>query len=857
MQNVVPPSRLARLIPLVAYLSLLVILSVKFSYYLTLEPLTGWDTIGHLHLAREYNALFSNFDSTGYDPRWFQGFPIFYFYPPAFYFFVSNLHLLLGHFFPFQLSFNLGILTVILLFSCAYMKLAVLILSRSNGLINTYLLAMAGLLFYLLYPGDGLQGVSTVGVLGGTFVSTFGHALIMLCLYYLEKYRRGGAGMDLARLILLVSLLIYSHYLSTVFLYILLTIYFVLYRRRFRPLVLIAIYAVPVLIAFPVVFLFFRYGHFSSGVSIISYYPGLLSLLGKDIFQALSTGGPIWRTVLNELFVNMKAINVFFIGVFVAGIYLAARRKIEAPLLGFVFCSSAVFFWLAMDTSLAFLMKDLAVHWYRAFDVFLIFFSIACLMILLQLARRLKDGRHRSVFSAGLVCLLLIKLFSWDPVAHEGYNSIRFNDYFPDGDADLDGLQEYLSVVENDALILPELVRSSTRYGSPHWLDFVIQKTGHRNALGLTIESSLTPLLTYAYLLPELKHFFVWGIDASWAADLFRGADPSATGVKSAFPDYVGRSGIDYLITQTLLMRRYLDRFPDYFAQSFSSGNLAVFRVLNPVPKLGVPRRKPYGFVRLDVLRTGPQSGRAMYRDFLLQSNQVRLLSEKQPGVIINLNPFFGQMTPSELKKLVSGLIVFNTGSSLAAPHLLQKLDQAGMPLVLVNFKKGPKWRENREYLYTVGRPDESLIGGLADRIADGPAEMPRAEDGPAAARERPGQGHGADKRAPYCVVIPEVFNGRSIRADIGAAMPPDRAAESLTPVQIGLSFFPDWRDENGRRVFQTDTNKMLVYAESGRISLTFRNPMASIITLFLYLLLLALGGTGVVFAIRKRLKHN
>ncbi len=146
----------------------------KFSFYLTGEVLTGWDTIGHHHLAQVYAGLFSQFRSSGVDPGWFQGFPAFYFYAPFFYFLVSNLSLLLP-FASVTLSFNLGILFVIFFFSISFYRFALSRLRESTDDTTARLLSLTALLFYLNYQGEGIQGASLVGVLGGTFISTMGH----------------------------------------------------------------------------------------------------------------------------------------------------------------------------------------------------------------------------------------------------------------------------------------------------------------------------------------------------------------------------------------------------------------------------------------------------------------------------------------------------------------------------------------------------------------------------------------------------------------------------------------------------------------------------------------------------------
>lgn len=87
------------------------LLAYKLSFYFSAAPITGWDTVGHFHLAERYRALLGDFRSLGYDPGWFQGFPLFYFYPPFFYFVVAQLDFILGGLagLPFAAAFNAGL----------------------------------------------------------------------------------------------------------------------------------------------------------------------------------------------------------------------------------------------------------------------------------------------------------------------------------------------------------------------------------------------------------------------------------------------------------------------------------------------------------------------------------------------------------------------------------------------------------------------------------------------------------------------------------------------------------------------------------------------------------------------------
>ena len=421
-----------------------------------------------------------------------------------------------------------------------------------------------------------------MGVLGGTFVSTLGLALALAALAALERWRRERRGPQLARFLAAAGLLYYTHYLATIFFYLLLALYFAAFRRDFRGLWMPALALAPVALAAPIVILYARFRAFSSASAQATYYPPLLSLLGKD-FYAAWRADPSLRALARLLVADLKITQVLAIGLFGAGVGLAIRGRLRTRQARFVAAASLLFLWLALDTSPAMLLPSLTVHWYRAFDFFLALFSLLAVVALGWTARRLAGALPAPALPAVLLALLALRFVSWDPVAHEEYRDTSLTRSLS-SDADATRLAAALRSLPRGSLILPEVLRARGTHGSPHWLDHLIQSAGHRNALGLTIESSLTPLVTYAYLAQGMGQVFVWGIDASWAQALFAGLGPAAPQRQSALPAYLAAAGIEYLITQSETARAYAQGMPRAFERLFSSGPYAVYRVAGALP---------------------------------------------------------------------------------------------------------------------------------------------------------------------------------------------------------------------------------------------------------------------------------
>ncbi len=575
----------------------------------------------------------------------------------------------------------------------------------------------------------------------------------------------------------------------------------------------------PVVLAAPVVALYGHFRAYSSATAQATYYPPLLSLLGKD-FYAAWRAVPSLRTLASLLLVHLKIAQVLAAGLFAAGTALVLAGRLRTRQARFACAAALLFLWLAMDTSPAMLAPNLTVHWYRVFDFFLALFSLLAVLALGAIARRLARRLPAPVLPALFLALLAVRFVSWDPVAHEEYRDTSLARSLR-SDPDAGRLASALGSLPAGSLILPEVLRVRGPHGSPHWLDYLIQSAGHRNALGLTIESSLTPLVTYAYLAQGMGQVFVWGIDPSWAQAVFAGLGPAAPQRVNALPRYLAAAGVGYIITQSDTARAYAQGMAGAFERVFSSGPLALFRVVAALPPVTALMQRPWGLVDLDALRGRRMSPGRLRREFLLHANWVQLNAGVEP--IINLSP-----RPERIRELssgIEGLIVVNTGADPAAYHSLPPHVRSGLPLILVNFV-----------------PDPSLPAAV--RILPLPSQAGA------------GRGTGALREpAPLRYALSgSTIGGAAVKARgpaarLGGAPDSAPAEGQARAIEIRLSYSPQWRSARGSEIFQTGLNHMLVLTpgpgEGAELDLRLESPLSRVVTLAMALLIVAAAAAG------------
>lgn len=596
----------------------LVLLSIPFQFWYLFsgETLSGWDTPGHIVLAKEFAKLVPSGSATGWSDVWFGGFPIFYFYPPFYYLLVYCIHSLFSV--TIESAFSISVfLTIVLLFFAIYSFSKQFLWSLYPKYIRI-LLGFSAVLFYFNYAGDGLQGTSLVGIVEGTVISSFAHSLIFLGLVALDKYRKSSKSFHLVIFVGLTSVILYSHLLSSVFYSLILFLYCVEYQsfviQNTKRLTLAAL--IILFLVLPVAYNYIRFSEYTSGVFYGYSYPPLLSILGKDVYdsalKASTNGENLTLAFIVELFSSGRWLS------FVALVLLAfhLRKFHSSPRSKFITTVLLVFFWLSLDYSLGYILPNIKIHNYRAFDCFFISFSI-----LFPLSIRSISGKRKLPLFFLIYFVLIIQYFlflSFNPTKYQGYDSPLWKDSRKTEELALyQRLAEKLRSLPAKALVQPEIIKSKLMFGTPHFWLPLLYDAGVRNNLGLTVESSYYSTLVFNWQEFGFSQTFRWGTDVDWRENLLSLAKGNED--SGYYLDFLLRSGVTHMIGFSPEYQNYINlhrKRLETFAVDYP------FVIVKILPDSAQKLIKPIGLIHADLLNSNSEYG---YRDFLKTSNFLQM----------------------------------------------------------------------------------------------------------------------------------------------------------------------------------------------------------------------------------------
>lgn len=599
-------------------LGFLVLISIplQFWYLFSGQSLSGWDTPGHIVLAKEFAKLVPAGSATGWSEVWFGGFPIFYFYPPFYYLIVYCIHILFSV--SVESAFSISIFFTILLLFYAIYSFSKQFLWSLYPRYMRILFGFSAVLFYFNYAGDGLQGTSLVGIVEGTVISSFAHSLIFLGLVSIDKYRKSYKLNHLVFFVGLTSVIFYSHLLSSIFYSLILFLYFVEYRSFVRQNIkrfCLAAFVIFFLIL-PVVYNYIRFSEYTSGVFYGHSYPPLLSILGKDVYdtamKASVDGGNITLLILTGMFSSGRWLSLVAVIIFVfnfRNFHTSIRSK-------FITTVIMIFLWFSLDSSFGFIFPNIKIHNYRAFDCFFIAFSI-----LFPYSLRSITGKGKLPLFPVIYFALIIQFFlflSFNPSKYQDYVSpIWQNARTEEELAIYRNLTERLKSLPKNALVQPEIIKSKSMFGTPHFWLPLLYNAGVRNNLGLTVESSYYSTLVFNWQEFGFGHTFRWGTDVDWRDQLLSlGIGKVDSGY---YLDFLFRSGVTHMIGFSPEYQNYINVHAKRLEIVAVEHPFVIVKILsNPNLKW----IKPIGLIHSELLNSNSEYG---YRDFLKTSNFLQM----------------------------------------------------------------------------------------------------------------------------------------------------------------------------------------------------------------------------------------
>lgn len=665
---------------IVIYVTFIVVILTfvfKFKYLFTGETLSGWDTPGHVVLAKEFAVLFEKGLGIGWSDIWFGGFPVFYFYPPFYYFLVYIIHLIFS--ISIESAFSISIFFTICLLGFSIYTIGNHFFWKRFQFNIRLLLGISSILFYFNYAGEGLQGTSIVGIVEGTVISSFTHGLFLLGIVYLDQFRLKQKLNFLVLFIGTTSLVFYSHLLSSIFYSFVLFTYFIIYRKfwlkhikeLFLSFVFILIFISPVL------FHFFKYAEYASSVFYGYSYPPILSILSRDVYdQALKAsqfGENITVAFLIELLRSGRWIYLLII-ILMTFHLRSLLNFVRSRFLTTVFM---VFFWLSLDYSFGYIIPNIKIHNYRAFDCFFIVFSILMPLVIVHSVRTQKKFLPLLPILISIVFIQFYLFIQFDPIKYQEYKSPIWKEARSDDELYLyDRLLSKLKELPKDTIIQPEIIKSKSLFGGPHFWIPLFYEAGIKNNLGLTVESSYYTTLVFNWESFGFSHTFRWGTEIDLREDLLPLKKENEVGY---FLEFLTRSGVNYLMG-------FSPEFTDFIKQSRVRLEVVAtegpFKIVKILQKQNNKFIKPIGLIHAETLNQNKEFG---YQHFLKTSNlmQMYLMNLGYQTKIIRISRNNLDQLDLILPSL-SSLILITDQNGLGEISWLKNLDQKGIPTFML-----------------------------------------------------------------------------------------------------------------------------------------------------------------------------
>ncbi|MBM9500162.1 hypothetical protein JWG44_07860 [Leptospira sp. 201903071] len=643
--------------PLVFFLVLL-FLSIQFRFLFSDSVPDSVSLQNQYLIAQDYQILFKNFLSSGYDRSLHGGSPTFYFQSPFFFFLVSFLHTFFLFFLPFSVAFNLGILLTLFLFSYAFLKLGFLFLTETNLSPGNALLAMTGLMFYFLYPGDRVVGAGVVGVFQNSISSVLGLGFAILAIYYLEKFRYTGKVSSFAKNLITGSLVFYTHYEMSLFYVVSLGIYFLFYKDEFEFLEILFIFLLPILVALPVLWNYFAFVQFQQNPPVSYPVNGLLSLLGEEFSSSVANPERFFE-VFKQILIDQYWIHLLFPILFVIGIRLLFIRKLLPPISRFLIFGTLLFYWMATDSSLSLIFPWLHVKWYTALNVSLVFLTFAALVTARFFLKNLAPGRWKLWTGLILFILGMVRFIVTIPGPSTGIEALSKTP-----SAIWSQKEEWIGILKEtpySSLIASEEITGGVNSLDSRWASVFVRQSVRRNiVLQNRFENSLPSS-------PEeiIQLFPSQGPKSSLVTYGKRSnlrPVQERDKLSDLFLSLLQERGVTHLLLKSEALNQFASNLPDSFAQIAKRGDWILWKLNVTKPPLELLSAKPWALLiddagqeRRTSIRSEDLSEFALHSLYTLSISLVPITTEeykKNEKSFSGAFPFSG--LKSELQKLVS-----------------------------------------------------------------------------------------------------------------------------------------------------------------------------------------------------------
>lgn len=518
----------------------LVLIATKTSYLFSMDFSNTWDGSGHWVLLSLFSQLAQKYQAEGYVLDWFGGFFAFRYYTTFFYF-LGNMFLKTGMDTSQALDVTVGV-------TIGIYWLGYYFFVRSFLPVH---LSLAALLFYLSFPGSSQLSTSLNGIPEGNYASILGSGLVYTCLGIFFRWERQHAkGKNEALLCLGViatcSLVGYTHYLSFIFLHLILITYHFWNWKRIALEPGTKIFSRLSFIFLPIL------------VSLPSLW-GPLTEISESLGEAMTMSHPFLKSLVGTLekegILNISVKSPYrLIPLFaLAGLLMSIRRKRNH----FFFVLVLLFYSLVQDISWLYFFPGTKIHFYRMWDLMLGFLFYLGV-------RGLWEYRPGFRMRISLLFLAGLGFFFHQPFLGASH--------FPHDVENAFQIFLRKEFAEGPSHILMETTTGSLWKRNPHRELIALREIGAITENGLLVESSWNPYVQRLYLPMRHSQDFQWGF-----------MDPISVFKMPRPPEYLSlrylkEKQIGFLVSKTESFRKnfeFLEEMPE--VQKTSIGYLDIW----------------------------------------------------------------------------------------------------------------------------------------------------------------------------------------------------------------------------------------------------------------------------------------
>lgn len=446
--------------------------------------LPGWDTTPHFYLLTKMVEFIKMGRVSGYDALWFGGFPAFTFYGPLPYIIMALLFLASGGMIGIALAFNLFIFALPILFLAAVYYAARVWFGKNAGpvslIFGTFFLTAVR---EYAYVGTGINSMIAIGL----FSSFFAICLMVFFLGVIENQRKYNKWKYLVWGAVLLSMLLLTHAMTTLFTLVLLGVFTLIHFKKFWKSALIMGLGALILSSWWLI-PFLKNLSLSSGQEI-----GMMGVGNDPLFVLYSFPTFLGENKLTMLFSVVPVVLFLICGLI--GIVTSAKGK-----KGF-FVWSFLLTLILLPREYFFAYFDLPVHYYRfTADVYVlnIFLATAGALYLfdrLQKFKKIRGQIFRGLFVGIMIVALLVSYFDHLNLSENYRNythKYKFAEYTDSANA-----AEVLSYLSGknirNRVVVPTLPYFQDTLGSPHYFGTFLPLNFKISVIpGLLAESALS-----------------------------------------------------------------------------------------------------------------------------------------------------------------------------------------------------------------------------------------------------------------------------------------------------------------------------------------------------------------------------